>query len=156
MNGDYSGRLQKAQMDTAAITPDLAFRLASIDWAWTEVTMTILNLPVVDTWTVDALADLPESLRYEIHNGSLLIMSPARVWHEEVAARIRTYLRGRGHFAVTNAGVVRAKDDMRVANVAVLRTVMRLPAVLSTPNVCCVRLSHGRPPAAVGHRLIAT
>jgi aldehyde dehydrogenase (NAD+) len=27
MNWDYSGRLQKAQMDTAAITPDLAFRL---------------------------------------------------------------------------------------------------------------------------------
>jgi hypothetical protein len=28
MNWDYSGRLQKAQMDTAAITPDLTFRLA--------------------------------------------------------------------------------------------------------------------------------
>jgi aldehyde dehydrogenase (NAD+) len=27
MNWDYSGRLQKAQMDTAAITPDLTFRL---------------------------------------------------------------------------------------------------------------------------------
>jgi alpha-ketoglutaric semialdehyde dehydrogenase len=27
MNWDYSGRLQKAQMDTATITPDLAFRL---------------------------------------------------------------------------------------------------------------------------------
>jgi acyl-CoA reductase-like NAD-dependent aldehyde dehydrogenase len=27
MNWDYSGRLQKAQMDTAAITPDLSFRL---------------------------------------------------------------------------------------------------------------------------------
>jgi acyl-CoA reductase-like NAD-dependent aldehyde dehydrogenase len=29
MNWDYSGRLQKAQMDTAAITPDLSFRLAA-------------------------------------------------------------------------------------------------------------------------------
>ena len=28
MNWDYSGRLQKAQMDTAVITPDLGFRLA--------------------------------------------------------------------------------------------------------------------------------
>jgi aldehyde dehydrogenase (NAD+) len=27
MNWDYSGRLQKAQMDTATITPDLTFRL---------------------------------------------------------------------------------------------------------------------------------
>jgi aldehyde dehydrogenase (NAD+) len=27
MNWDYSGRLQKAQMDTATIAPDLAFRL---------------------------------------------------------------------------------------------------------------------------------
>ena len=27
MNWDYSGRLQKAQMDTAAIHPDLSFRL---------------------------------------------------------------------------------------------------------------------------------
>ena len=34
--------------------------------------MTILNLPAVDTWTVDALSDLPGELRYEIHNGSLL------------------------------------------------------------------------------------
>jgi aldehyde dehydrogenase (NAD+) len=29
MNWDYSGRLQKAQMDTATITPDLTFRLPS-------------------------------------------------------------------------------------------------------------------------------
>jgi aldehyde dehydrogenase (NAD+) len=27
MNWDYSGRLQKAQMDTQSITPDLSFRL---------------------------------------------------------------------------------------------------------------------------------
>jgi len=27
MNWDYSGRLQKAQMDTATVAPDLEFRL---------------------------------------------------------------------------------------------------------------------------------
>jgi len=27
MNWDYSGRLQKAQMDTAVVEPDLGFRL---------------------------------------------------------------------------------------------------------------------------------
>ncbi len=29
MNWDYSGRLQKAQLDTAEITPDMDFRLSS-------------------------------------------------------------------------------------------------------------------------------
>jgi alpha-ketoglutaric semialdehyde dehydrogenase len=29
MNWDYSGRLQKAQMDVAEITPDLDYRLES-------------------------------------------------------------------------------------------------------------------------------
>jgi Uma2 family endonuclease len=75
----------------------------------------------VDTWTVDALADLPGELRYEIHNGSLLIQPQARVWREEIAARTRSYLRGRGLFAVTNVGVVRVKDDVRVSDVAVFR-----------------------------------
>jgi aldehyde dehydrogenase (NAD+) len=28
MNWDYSGRLQKAQMDVESMTPDLAFRLS--------------------------------------------------------------------------------------------------------------------------------
>lgn len=28
MNWDYSGKLQKAQMDTAVITPDLGYRLS--------------------------------------------------------------------------------------------------------------------------------
>ncbi len=83
--------------------------------------MTTFHLPAIETWTVDELAELPTDLRYELHNGKLVIMSPARVWHEEIAARIRAVLRAAGRFAVTNVGVLRTKGDMRVPDVAVFR-----------------------------------
>lgn len=83
--------------------------------------MTTFHLPAIETWTVDELADLPQTLRFELHNGRLVIMSPAKVWHEETAARIRTVLRLAGRLAVTNVGILRTKGDMRVPDVAVFR-----------------------------------
>jgi Uma2 family endonuclease len=83
--------------------------------------VTTFHLSAIDTWTVDELADLPPTLRYELHDGRLVIMPPAKVWHEEIAARIRAILRSAGRLAVTNVGVLRTKGDMRVPDVAVFR-----------------------------------
>jgi Uma2 family endonuclease len=84
--------------------------------------MAQLRPPATGTWTVDALIDLPTDLRYEIHDGNLVIMSPAKVWHERVARRICNALEGAGHIADLNVGVYHRADDVRVPNVAVFRT----------------------------------
>ena len=46
-------------------------------------------------------------------------MSPARVWHQEIARKICNYLHTTGRFAAADVGVLRTKGDMRVPDVAV-------------------------------------
>ncbi len=83
--------------------------------------MTTLHLPdvVEDGFTLDDLEGLPSKLRYEIHDGRLVIMSPARLWHQRVARRIANLLEKAGRFADTEVGVRRSNRDTRVADVGV-------------------------------------
>jgi Uma2 family endonuclease len=77
--------------------------------------------PVDDGWTIADLEGLPSSLRYEVHNGELVIMSPARLWHQEIERRICNMLIAAGRFAFTQVGVRRTARDARVAEVGVFR-----------------------------------
>jgi Uma2 family endonuclease len=81
--------------------------------------VTTIHLPAVETWAVDDLAHLPETLSYEIHNGDLVIRSPAKLWHQRVARRICNYLGSRGLVADMDVGVLRTQSDTRVPDVAV-------------------------------------
>ncbi|MFI5843694.1 Uma2 family endonuclease [Catenuloplanes sp. NPDC051500] len=87
--------------------------------------MTTLHLPdvVEDGFTVDDLEGLPSGLRYEVHDGRLVIMSPARLWHQRMARRIANLLEKAGYFAETEVGVRRTPRDARVADVAVFKEV---------------------------------
>jgi Uma2 family endonuclease len=76
--------------------------------------------PINDTWTVDDLEDLPPTVRAEVHNGKLVIMSPARVWHQRIERLICNLLEAAGRQADTQIGIIRVKRDARVAEVAVL------------------------------------
>jgi Uma2 family endonuclease len=81
----------------------------------------LLPLPLApeDGWTVADLVDFPPSLRYEVHNGKLVIMSPARLWHQEIEWRICKLLKAAGRFAFTQVGVRHTARDARVAEVGV-------------------------------------
>ncbi len=86
--------------------------------------MTTLNLPDVvekNGFTLDDLDGLPSGLRYEVHDGKLVIMSPARLWHQRVARRIANLLEKAGYFAETEIGIRRTPRDGRVADVAIFR-----------------------------------
>ena len=84
--------------------------------------MTTLHLPpVTDGWTLADTDDLPGEQRYEVRNGNLVIMSPARFWHQRVARRIANLLEAAGLHAETEVGVRRTARDGRVADVAALR-----------------------------------
>lgn len=90
--------------------------------------------PASDQWTVDDLERLPDNLRCEIRNGKLVIMSPVKVWHEDVAAEIRNSLRRAGRFASTNVTIKRVATDTRMPDVAVFREPPDLQASVHSPD----------------------
>jgi len=84
--------------------------------------VTTLHLPDVESdWTLADTDNLPPERRYEVHNGSLVIMSPARIWHQRIARRIANLLEAAGRIAETEVGVRRTAHDGRVADVAAFR-----------------------------------
>lgn len=79
--------------------------------------MTLASLtPIVDEWTTDDLDALPPSVRAEVRYGKLVIMSPARLWHQDIARRLCNLLKSAHHHAFTQVGVQRMKNDARVAD----------------------------------------
>lgn len=82
--------------------------------------MTLADLtPNADEWTVDDLEDFPSSVRAEVHNGNLVIMSPTQLWHQDIERRLCNVLRASGRHAYTQVGVVRVKSDARVPDIGV-------------------------------------
>jgi Uma2 family endonuclease len=77
--------------------------------------------PSADAWTTDDLERLPPSFRAEVHNGDLVILSPARKWHQRIERRICNLLESAGRYADTQVSVVRNKSDTRTADVGVVR-----------------------------------
>jgi Uma2 family endonuclease len=83
-----------------------------------EVTITEFT-PIADEWSIDDLEDLPPGIRAEVHNGNLYVMSPARLWHQHVESTLRDILVRAGRFAFTQVGVLRTRNDARVADIGV-------------------------------------
>lgn len=83
--------------------------------------MTVMTwtLPAVDGLTIDDIADMPENLRVELHNGDLVIRFPGTLWHEKVAEAIVGWFSGHGRFAATNPGIKRTTRDTRIPDVGV-------------------------------------
>jgi Uma2 family endonuclease len=89
------------------------------------VGMVTLHLPVRESWTVDDLEGLPRELRYELHDGELLIMSPLNGWHRHVQRKLVNLLEDAGRYADLEVGVINAPGDTRVADIAVFHGVQR-------------------------------
>src|SRR3954451_16400367 len=84
--------------------------------------MTITINPPAGEWTIDDLDDVgSDGYRMEIHEGNLVIMSPATAWHSQVARRLANTLDRMGLPAITEIAVKQSRRDMRIADIAVFR-----------------------------------
>lgn len=84
--------------------------------------MTVTLHPPAGPWTVADLDSIPDvGFRFEIHGGSLVMVSPVRRWHSRVARRLANVLEAAGHQVDTEVGVRRSPRSTRVADVAVFR-----------------------------------
>ena len=84
------------------------------------MTVVSWNMPAVDGLTIDDIADMPENLRVELHNGDLVIKLPGTLRHEKVAEAIAAWFARSGRFAATNPGIRRTTRDTRIPDVGVL------------------------------------
>ncbi|MGH8876430.1 MAG: Uma2 family endonuclease [Stackebrandtia sp.] len=80
--------------------------------------MATIDVPMHDL-TVDDLERLPDEYRYELHEGNLLIMSPATVWHYRVGARLVRVLERKGKSVSGEVGIRLGNRSFRVADAAV-------------------------------------
>ncbi|KHD74952.1 hypothetical protein MB27_26110 [Actinoplanes utahensis] len=88
--------------------------------------MTEINRSLFEDLDVDDLIHLPEGLRYELHSGNLVIMTPSTFWHKDISGRLYYMLRVAGLRVFQDPGVrgVRPRD-CRLPDVGV---VTHLPA----------------------------
>jgi Uma2 family endonuclease len=83
--------------------------------------MTEFNLPPVGDIDVEDLLALPKGYRYELHEGNLVIMTPATFWHRDIAHRILLMLRATGAQAYLDPGVLGDRPrDCRLPDVGVV------------------------------------
>ena len=84
--------------------------------------MSITINPPAGHWTIDDLDRIEaDGYRVELHEGNLVIMSPATAWHSVVILRLANALLAMGLPAITEIGVKRSGRDLRVADIAVFR-----------------------------------
>ncbi|NUR69416.1 MAG: Uma2 family endonuclease [Hamadaea sp.] len=70
-------------------------------------------------WTVEDIEKLPhDGNRYELHEGSLVIMSPAIIWHSRVAGRLVWLFEQSGRIATHEVGIKFGDRSTRIADVA--------------------------------------
>jgi len=67
--------------------------------------MTGLNLPPIEDLDVDDLASLPKEYRYELHDGSLVVMTPSTYWHKVMARRLMFLLAAAGLEVLQDTGI---------------------------------------------------
>jgi len=83
--------------------------------------VTGFNLPPVGDLDVEDLLTLPKGYRYELHEGNLVIMTPATFWHREISRRLMFMLHAAGLNAFQDPGVVGDRPrDCRLPDVGVV------------------------------------
>jgi Uma2 family endonuclease len=83
--------------------------------------MPSLNLPPIESLDVDDLLTLPEGYRYELHEGNLVIMTPATFWHKLIVRRLVFMLHAAGLDALQDPGVLGDRPrDCRLPDVGVI------------------------------------
>jgi Uma2 family endonuclease len=83
--------------------------------------MTAFNWPPIGDLDVEDLLTLPEGYRYELHEGNLVIMTPATYWHRLIVRRLVLMLHAAGLDAFQDAGILGDRPrDCRLPDVGVV------------------------------------
>jgi Uma2 family endonuclease len=90
------------------------------------VSVPSINLPPIEELDVDDLASLPEGYRYELHNGSLVVMTPSTYWHKVMARRLMLLLVAAGLEVLQDAGI--RGDRPRDSRLPDLGVINKLPS----------------------------
>jgi len=67
--------------------------------------MPSINLPPIEDLDVDDLASLPKEYRYELHDGSLVVMTTSTYWHKVMARRLMFLLAAAGLEVLQDTGI---------------------------------------------------
>src|ERR1700730_10012930 len=85
-----------------------------------EVRMSITINPPAGPWTVDDLEHIQDQgFRFEIHEGNLLLRSPATRWHIRISRRITNALEAAVHDVEMEVAIRRSKINTRIADAGV-------------------------------------
>lgn len=114
--------------------------------------MSLLDLPLADL-TVDDLEQLPDDYRYELHEGNLVIKSPAIMWHSLMGRRIATHFVEQGRPAYQEAGVKFGNRDSRTLDVAVFREEIDLEKAFFPPSAVAIAIEVVSPSSAEDDRI---
>lgn len=80
------------------------------------------QIPADEGFTIEQAEQLlPEHVRFELHGGRIVVMSPARRWHNRVQRRIANLLERQGRSADTGIGLWVGPGETRVLDVAAFR-----------------------------------
>lgn len=91
--------------------------------------MTGLNLPPIEDLDVDDLASLPKGYRYELHDGSLVVMTPSTYWHKVMARRLMFLLAAAGLEVLQDTGIRGDRPrDSRLPDLGVVSSLPPDPA----------------------------
>lgn len=91
-----------------------------------------LNLPPIEEIDAEDLLALPEGYRDELHAGNLVIELPTTFWHKVMARRLLFALRGAGHNAFLDPGVLGDRPrDCRLPDAGVVDVLPSDPASYS-------------------------
>jgi Uma2 family endonuclease len=92
--------------------------------------MTEFSLPRIEDLDGDDLASLPKQYRYELHQGSLVIMASSTYWHKVIARRILLMLHATGENVLQDPGVL--GDRPRDNRLPDLGVIVHLPPKLAS------------------------
>jgi Uma2 family endonuclease len=82
--------------------------------------VTVMELQIPADLSADDLEELPdEGHRYELHEGNLVIMSPATAWHYRAGMRLVLHFEGKGRHVTGEVGIKFGHRDVRTPDVAV-------------------------------------
>ena len=82
--------------------------------------MSVMELQIPADLSADDLEEFPdEGYRYELHEGNLVIMSPATAWHYRAGMRLVLYFDRKGLYAGGEVGIKFGHRDVRTPDVTV-------------------------------------
>lgn len=116
--------------------------------------MTVMEIQIPADLSADDLKEFPdEGYRYELHEGNLVIMSPATQWHFRVIWRLVRYFDNTGRNAGGEVGIKFGRRDVRTPDVAVFHGPFDQNTALFQPSEIAIAVEVVSPSSEIEDRV---